>query len=162
VTWQVAVIYPQDRLASEGRAVFSQAWAQANGDPPSAVVMGRRDRTGSKVILRTQVIDEASGDVAVSQSCFNGFARQGEIEGVEVRFRAAGFWRRVRHRPGAILELTVAVVTFVGAITLAALTFISGLIKPTVPLWVMIAVLAVGSIVAFVRFIEDAKKAAGQ
>jgi hypothetical protein len=159
VSWHFAVIYPQDRLATEGRAVFTRVWANSHGNPPSAVVMGRSDRTGRKVILRTQVTDGTSGDVAVTQSCFNSFAREGEIEGVEVRFRAAGFWRRVRYRPGAILELTVAVVTFLGAITLAALTFISGVIKPTVPLWVIIAVLAVGSIVAFVRFIQDAKKA---
>ncbi|OBF12545.1 hypothetical protein A5730_03045 [Mycobacterium sp. ACS4054] len=123
------------------------------------MVMGRSDRTGKKVIMRTQLTNDTSNDIAVTQSCFDGFAREGETDGVEVRFRAAGFWSRVRYRPGAILELTVAVVTLLGAITLAALTFISGLLKPTLPLWVMIAVLAVASIVASVRFIQDAKKA---
>lgn len=79
---------------------------------------------------------------APRDSFYVDFAREGELLGVEFRFAAAGLWRRVRHRPGAILEFTVAVVTFVGVLTLASLTSIRGLLTPTMPLWVSMSALA--------------------
>jgi hypothetical protein len=159
VSWQTSVVYPHDGLASEGRAVFTDTWVRDHGQPPSTVALGRADLGKKMVILRTQVATGTCQDVAVTTSCFNALANPGETVGVDIRFKQAGFWCRIRHRPGAILELAVAVVSLLGAVTLAAMTFVSGVLKPGFFVWPAIVVLVVASLVAASKFVLDAKKA---
>ena len=136
--------------------MFSSAWNGNHGAPPPILVLGRADGTGKLQILRTQVRDGTSADIAVTTACFQDIAGAGD--GLEVRFRAAGFWTRVIYRPGAPLDLIVAVLGLLGIITAAVVGFVGGIVKPGIPFWLLLVAFGVAMVVGVARFVQDMRK----
>lgn len=159
--WDTGVVYDADDIATtEGLAVFHTDWKTA---PPPIILMGRADETGKLRILHTQVREvKAPGvaddnspflDIAVTSKCFGDL--KGAGEGLEIRFRAASFYERVRYTPGALLACIVALVTLVGVIVQAVVAFVGGIVKPGLPFWALLVALVVITVGGFVKFVHD-------
>jgi hypothetical protein len=159
--WDTGVVYDADDIATtEGLAVFHTDWKTA---PPPIILLGLADQTGKLRILHTHVrevkapdaaaINPPFLDIAVTSKCFGDLKGVGEC--LEVRFRAASFYERVRYTPGALLAFIVALVTLVGVIVQAVVAFVGGIVKPGLPFWVLLVVLVVITLGGFVKFAHD-------
>jgi hypothetical protein len=159
-SWNAGVVYDDDIATTEGLAVFHTDWTIA---PPPIILLGRADQTGRFRVLHTQVREVRASDpaatnlpfldIAVTSKCFGDLGGVGM--GLAVRFRAASFSERVRYTPGALLALIVAVVTLVAVTVQAVAGFVGGVVKPDVPFWLLLAVLAVATVAGFVKFAQD-------
>ena len=161
LSWDTGVVYDADDIATtEGLAVFHTDWKTA---PPPIILLGRADQTGKLRILHTHVREVKASDaaavnppfldIAVTSKCFGDL--KGVGEGLEVRFRAASFYERVRYTPGALLTVIVALVTLVGVIVQAVVAFVGGIVKPGLPFWVPLVVLIVITVGGLVKFAHD-------
>lgn len=157
MAWRTAMIFPFDVAA--GRAVFTWAWADVNGVPPSAVMLRRADDSGKPKILRTALRQDKDMDIAVSDDLFEDIARPNEQLGVPVRFRTAGFWLRVWYRPTIRLDLIVAVLALLAGIASATATLVTGLGRGSAPAWLLIAVFGLVCVAALVKLVQDVRKA---
>jgi hypothetical protein len=157
-TWQTGLAYPQDNLASKGYAVFPRLGGNSNDSPPKFVLLGRNDKAGKLRILRTQLTDNPCRDIAVTRTCFQGLqAGNGaaEQDGVAVRYRAAGFWRRAWHRP---LDTIVAILGLLGVIGTAVAGLVGGIAKPQIPVWLLFGISVAVMLAGAARFLRDLRK----
>jgi hypothetical protein len=160
VEWKTGTVYPQNNLASKGYAVFPRPWEESNGSPPKFVLLGRKDKDGKLRILRTQVSNDRCADIAVTTTCFQDLKAKGdkgaaEQNGVDVRFRAAKFWTRVRYRP---VDTIAAIVGFIGAIATGVAGLVGGISKHEIPFWLLLAIFVLAMIAGSVRFWQDLRK----
>ncbi len=144
--------YPQDNLASKGYAVFPSG-EYSDGSPPKFVVLGRNGKPRKSRILRAQVTNVPSADIAVTRTCFQALQKgAAEQDGVAVRFRAAGFWTRVWYRP---FDSIVAVLGFLGAISTAVTGLVGGISKPVIPVWLLFVIFLLAMLLGALRFLQD-------
>ncbi|WP_135452979.1 hypothetical protein [Mycobacterium sp. DL99] len=155
---------------------FPSTWVQASGGkPPNPLVMGRSDGGGKRLVSASSIYQATQGEVEyaeklpeahgpieigipVAADVYNKLSAAGDSQGfVKVKFKHACFWTRVRYVPGALGAFIGALATLMAAVVSGTVAVVSGLSKPSAPMWMYVAAFAVLMLVAMVGFIVNVR-----
>jgi hypothetical protein len=170
----------------KGEAEFSSLWTDYNRGvaPPSPLLVGRADGVGTPRILcahtrpagpeekrygeTLQKLPEAQRlaniVISVTPDFYDKMAIASDATKgyVVVRFKTAGFGLRVKYVPGAKWALIAAILSFLASVATAVAALVSGITKPSAPLWWVVFVAAAAVVAASVTFavnVRDKTKA---
>jgi hypothetical protein len=154
---------------------FPSTWVSASGcNPPNPLLLGRSDGSGKRLVSASSVYPADPEEVkyaeklpesdrpikigiSVAADIYSKLASAGDNGIVQVKFKQARFWTRVRYVPGALGAFIGALATLLAAISSAIVAVVSGLSKPSAPTWMYVAGFAVAMLVAMVIFIVNVR-----